>query len=131
MRCIALSEGILEIDGLQVYVVDDNQDSADSLADLLTRMGHSATACYSGITVLELARQAKPDCVLLDIAMRDMDGLELTRTLRTEFGDDIVLIAITGAPEDSPAVRSTFDLVDHYFVKPLDANRLNRILTAD
>lgn len=117
-----------ESKGLQVYVVDDNQDAADSLAALLSLMGHQATACYDGTTALELAREAKPDCVLLDIAMKGMDGLQLTRTLRAEFGDDIVLIAITGAPEDSPQVQSTFDLVDHYFVKPVDPQRLKAIL---
>lgn len=116
-------------EGLQVYVVDDNQDSADSLAELVSRMGHRATACYDGSSLLEMTRQSKPDCVLLDIAMRGMDGLQLTRALRSEYGDDVVLIAITGAPEDSPDVQSTFDLVDHYFVKPVDARRLKNILT--
>jgi len=116
---------------LQIYVVDDNHDAADSLTELLTRMGHRATACYDGAAALALARTAKPDCVLLDIAMKGMDGLQLTRTLREEFGDDVVLIAVTGAPEDSPAVQSTFDLVDHYFVKPLDIARLKNILVTD
>lgn len=114
--------------GLHIYVVDDNRDTADSLAVLLGRMGHEATACYGGAELLEMVAQAKPDCVLLDIAMRGMDGLQLTRELRSRYGDDVVLIAITGAPEDSDAVKSTFHLVDHYFVKPLDVQRLQTIL---
>lgn len=118
-------------DGLQVYVVDDNEDSADSLALLLSCMGHRTTAFYDATSMLALARQSKPDCVLLDIAMKDMDGLQLTRHLRAEFGDDIVLIAVTGAPEDSPAVQSTFGLVDHYFVKPVDFKKLQNILSID
>lgn len=114
---------------LQIYIVDDDRDSADSLADLLTRMGHRATGCYDASTLLELTRHDKPDCVLLDIAMKGMDGFELTRRLRTEYGDDIVLIAVTGAPPDSASVQSTFELVDHYFVKPVDLQKLTNILT--
>jgi len=115
--------------GLHVYIVDDDRDSANSLADLLTRLGHRATGCYDGDTLLELTRRDKPDCVLLDIAMKGMDGFELTQRLRNEYGDDIVLIAVTGAPPDSPAVQSTFDLVDHYFVKPVDIRKLTEILS--
>lgn len=119
----------MDTKSLQIYIVDDDRDSADSLADLLTRLGHNAAGCYDASTLLELTRSEKPDCVLLDIAMKGMDGLELTQKLRTEYGDDIVLIAVTGAPPDSPAVQSTFELVDHYFVKPLDIQKLQEILS--
>lgn len=119
----------MDTQSLQIYVVDDDRDSANSLADLLTRLGHRATGCYDGQTLLELTRRDKPDCVLLDIAMKGMDGFELTRKLRTEYGDDIVLIAVTGAAPDSPSVQSTFELVDHYFVKPVDIQKLTNILT--
>lgn len=119
----------MEAPSLQIYVVDDDRDSANSLADLLTRLGHRAIGCYDGNTLLELTRRDKPDCVLLDIAMKGMDGLELTRKLRGEYGDDIVLIAVTGAAPDNPSVQSTFELVDHYFVKPVDVQKLKEILT--
>ena len=119
----------METHSLQIYVVDDDRDSANSLAELLNKLGHHATGCYDGATLLELAHRDKPDCVLLDIAMKGMDGFELTRTLRNEYGDDIVLIAVTGAPPDSPSVQSTFELVDHYFVKPVDIKKLTNILT--
>jgi len=122
-------EDKVDAQSLQIYVVDDDRDSANSLAELLIRLGHKATGCYDGSTLLELTRQGKPDCVLLDIAMKGMDGFELTRRLRTEYGDDIVLIAVTGAPPDSPSVQSTFELVDHYFVKPVDIEKLTNILT--
>ena len=119
----------MDAQSLQIYIVDDDRDSANSLAELLSRLGHRATGCYDATTLLELTRRDKPDCVLLDIAMKGMDGFELTQRLRTEYGDDIVLIAVTGAPPDSPSVQSTFELVDHYFVKPVDIRKLTNILT--
>ena len=119
----------MDANALQIYIVDDDRDSANSLAELLNRLGHHATGCYDAGTLLELTRNNKPDCVLLDIAMKGMDGFELTQQLRNEYGDDIVLIAVTGAPPDSPAVQSTFELVDHYFVKPVDLRKLTSILT--
>ncbi|SFM58676.1 response regulator [Variovorax sp. OV329] len=116
------------MDSLDIYVVDDNRDAADSLAELLAHMGHRARPFYDAGDLLEMAGRSKPDCVLLDVAMDGMDGLELTRLLRARFGDDVVLIAITGVPEGSAAVKSTFRLVDHYFSKPVDVYKLEAIL---
>lgn len=110
-----------------VYVVDDCKDASDSLAALLQIMGHEALACYSAEDALEKIGQAKPDCVMLDIAMAGMDGLELARRLREQFGDDIVLVAITGAPKDDPLVQATFVTVDHYFEKPVTLEQVQRL----
>ena len=76
---------------------------------------------------LEKIGEAKPDCVMLDIAMAGMDGLELARRLREQFGDDIVLVAITGAPKDDPLVQATFVTVDHYFEKPVTLEQVQRL----
>ncbi len=116
---------------LRVYVVDDNTDSADSLAALVGMLGHQASACYSAAELLALVGQTPPDCVLLDIAMTGMDGLELARLLRQQFGDDVILVAVTGAPERNPVVEKTFEIVDHYFVKPVDTVQLKRLLSGD
>ncbi|RYG07929.1 MAG: response regulator, partial [Burkholderiales bacterium] len=102
-----------DVERLTVYVVDDVRDAADSLATLLGILGHRAVACYSGEQLLELVHAEQPDCVMLDIAMAGMDGLEVTNRLRARFGDDIVLVAITGTPGDDPAVQATFVAVDH------------------
>jgi len=117
-------------EGLEVYVVDDSRDAADSLAALLSRMGHRASACYGGQDALALIRQARPDCVFLDIGMSGMDGLALARALREEFGDDIVLVAVTGEPKDSPRVAGTFEIVDHWFEKPVGLDELRSVLIA-
>lgn len=112
---------------MTIYVVDDCKDTSDSLATLLSMLGHRAVACYSAEGALTLVQEAKPDCVMLDIAMAGMDGLELTNRLRTQFGDDIVLVAITGEPHDDPLVRATFVAVDHYFEKPVTLDQIQKL----
>lgn len=112
---------------MTVYVVDDCKDAADSLAVLLSLMGHNASACYSAEQALELVQAEKPDCVMLDIAMTGMDGLGLVRCLREQFGDDVVLVAVTGSPSDDPRVQATFVEVDHYFEKPVTLEQVRKL----
>lgn len=112
---------------MTVYVVDDCKDAADSLATLLQVMGHRSRACYSAPAALGLVEAEQPDCVVLDIAMSGMDGLELAQQLRSRFGDDIVLVAITGSPVDDPLVQATFLTVDHYFEKPVTLEQIQKL----
>lgn len=110
-----------------VYVVDDSKDAADSLVSLLEMMGLSAQACYSAEQAMELVNLKQPDCVILDIKMIGMHGLEFAQQLRARFCDDIVLVAVTGTPKDDPLVQATFDTVDHYFEKPISLAQIKKI----
>lgn len=118
------------LERMTVYVVDDCKDASDSLATLLGVMGHRSVACYSAEEALKLVHAEKPDCVMLDITMSGMDGLELAKRIRAQFGDDIVLIAITGSPRDDPLVEATFVAVDHYFEKPVTLEQIQRLFPA-
>lgn len=115
---------------LKVCVVDDSRDAADSLALLLNSLGHRAFACYGGLEALAHIAAQQPDCVMLDIAMDGMDGLQLARAIRRNFGDSIVLVAITGTPVDDPRVRQTFETVDHYFEKPVTLQQIQKLLSS-
>ena len=66
--------------------------------------------------------------MLLDIHMPGIDGCDLAQRLRERYGDDIVLIAVTGYDETSERVAQTFARVDHYFKKPIDFKILHKIL---
>jgi DNA-binding response OmpR family regulator len=57
-----------------------------------------------------------------------MDGLELSQELRQRYGDDIVLIAVTGREKDDERVSGTFASVDHYLQKPVDPDVLKKLL---
>ena len=60
--------------------------------------------------------------------MPDVDGLDLARQLRADCGDDIVLIAISGAGVEDDRAAQTFAIVDHHFAKPVNVADLERIL---
>ncbi len=113
---------------LRIAVVDDQPDNASTLAVLLDLHGMNARTAANGLEAIALVGNFKPDCVLFDIGMPHMDGLELAKRLRATTGDDIVLIAMTGLEPDDLRVIDTFNLVDHYFKKPFELQDLLRVL---
>ena len=115
-------------DDVRVLVVDDVVDAAEVLAETLALSGYKVWIATDGAAALALVEAHQPHCVLLDIGMPGMDGNELTRTLRTRYGDDIVLIAVTGREHDDARVVDTFARVDHYLQKPVDPNLLRKLL---
>ena len=115
-------------DDVRVVVVDDFIDAAEALAETLMISGYKVWVATDGAGALALIETHQPHCVLLDIGMPGMDGNELTRTLRTRYGDDIVLIAVTGREHDDERVSDTFARVDHYLQKPVDPDQLRKLL---
>ncbi|MBN9409480.1 MAG: response regulator [Burkholderiales bacterium] len=113
---------------MTVLVVDDSVASAQALAMALEMDGYVAHVAFTGQSALAEASTHRPDCVLLDFGLDDMDGLQLARTLRERHGDDVVMIMITGWDTTQERVGEAAALVDHHFTKPLDLNRLRRIL---
>jgi CheY-like chemotaxis protein len=115
-------------DDVRVVVVDDVVDAAEALAAALEISGYKVWIATGGSQALELVERHRPHCVLLDVGMPEMDGFELTRQLRDRYGDDIVLIAVTGREKDDERVSGTFARVDHYLRKPVDPDVLKKLL---
>ena len=115
-------------DAVRVLVVDDDRDGADMLAELLRMNGYVVDVAYGGLEALSQVEARQPHCVLLDVGMPGMDGGELTRRLRERYGDDIVLVAITGRASDDTRVAPTFAMVDHYLQKPVEPAKLRKLL---
>ncbi|HEU4457783.1 MAG TPA: response regulator [Methylibium sp.] len=112
----------------RILVVDDNEDAAMLLAALLRAHGYEVDwSCDSAQALLQ-AEQAAPVCVLLDVQMPGLNGLELARTLRQRLGTGIVLIAVSGLPPSDTLAAQTFDAVDYYLQKPIDVDKLTSIL---
>ena len=109
---------------VRVVVVDDHVDSARSLAALLTHNGYCVETAHDGVRAWALIEQFQPLCVLFDIKMPGIDGAELSKRLRARYGNDLVLIAITGAPADDRQVAETFARVDYYLHKPVNLAKL-------
>jgi two-component system CheB/CheR fusion protein len=113
----------------RILIVDDNRDSARSLATLQTRRGHVTNTAFTGPDAVSAASEFLPEVVLLDIGLPGMDGFEVARKLRAIPAlKRAFLIAMSGygSPEDrSEACAAGFD---EYIVKPVDPNRLRNLL---
>jgi signal transduction histidine kinase len=114
----------------RILIVDDNQDSADTLATLLQLEGHETERAYSAREALKRARTFKPEVVLLDIGLPEVNGYDVARSLR-QIPDlhQTQIIAVTGygQPEDrARAMEAGFDV---HLVKPLTLSILSRALS--
>ena len=114
---------------LRILIVDDNEDSAESLALLMRLTGHEVRTAYEGLSALAEARTFMPEVVLLDIGLPGMDGFQVARRLRQEPGGDrVMLLALTGYGQDEDRRRSREAGFDHHLVKPIDLERLQEVL---
>jgi PAS domain S-box-containing protein len=114
----------------RVLIVDDNLDTADSIAMLLERSGHEVTVAYSAEKALEVAAEFQPEVVLLDIGLPEMDGYEVARRLRRDSRlKGMKLIALTGYGQDSDLQRAKEAGFDHHLVKPAGLDKIEELLT--
>jgi signal transduction histidine kinase/ActR/RegA family two-component response regulator len=115
----------------RILVVDDNQDAADSLALVLRLMGHEVHVCHDGAGALAATREFRPEVVLLDIGLPEMDGYEVARRLRAAPElNDMLLVAITGYGQEQDLRRSREVGFDHHLVKPVDPAMLAALFAA-
>lgn len=113
----------------RVLIIDDNQDAADTLADLVGLWGYEACVAYNGPSALDVARDHRPDFVILDIGMPAMDGFEVARRLRALPGfGGVVLTALTGYGQNNDRSRATDAGFDHHLTKPVDPEELRKLL---
>ena len=115
--------------GRRVLIVDDNADSADSLAMLLQLGGHEAHTAYDGLQALELASRLQPEVLLLDLGLPGLDGCELCRRIRQQpWAARSLLIAVTGWGQAADKQRSQDAGFDGHLVKPVDLPALEKLL---
>jgi PAS domain S-box-containing protein len=115
----------------RVLVVDDNRDSADSLARMLELAGHEVHTAYDGEQALRIAAEVQPDIALLDIGMPRVDGYEACRRMRKEtWGERMLLIAITGWGQEADRRRTVEAGFDHHLVKPVYPATLMELLAS-
>jgi len=113
----------------RVLVVDDNLDSADSLAMLMRLTGNKTYMAHDGVEAVEAVEKYRPEVVLLDIGLPGMDGHEVCRRVREQpWGKDIVVIALTGWGQEDDRRRSEEAGFDGHLVKPVDYDKLLELL---
>jgi PAS domain S-box-containing protein len=113
----------------RVLIVDDNLDSADSLAMLLEITGNKTFQAHDGVEALEAVDHYRPEVMLLDIGLPKLDGHEVCRRVREQpWGKDIVIIALTGWGQDDDRRKSEEAGFNGHLVKPVDYDALLELL---
>jgi PAS domain S-box-containing protein len=113
----------------RILVVDDNKDSAISLAMMLRIMGNETLTAHDGLEALDLAAVFKPHVVLLDIGMPKLNGYDTARRIRGQtWGKGMVLVAVTGWGQDEDKRQALEAGFDHHLVKPVDPAALEELL---
>jgi two-component system CheB/CheR fusion protein len=112
-------------------VVDDNVDSAESLAELLSLNGHEVRTSHDGADALRAAQAQRPDVILLDIGLPQLDGYEVARRLRRlpDF-QAVTLIAMTGYGQEEDRSRARDAGFDHHLVKPVGFEDIAGLLSS-
>ncbi len=114
---------------LRVLVVDDNMDTANGMVTLLGLSGHDVRVAYNGEDGLKIAREHRPEVMLLDIGLPGMNGYELASTLRQEeWSKDSVMIAVSGYSEVQARASSKKAGFHHHLVKPINFDTLLALL---
>jgi len=116
----------------RVLVADDNRDSADSLATMLSLMGHDARAAYDGPDAIQEAASYRPDFIVLDVGMPTLDGYEAARRIRSEpWSNGVVLVALTGWGQEEDRARARNAGFDFHLTKPANPEALAKLLAGD
>jgi CheY-like chemotaxis protein len=114
---------------LRVLVVDDSNDVADTCCMVIELSGHEVRSAYTGSRALEIAEVFRPQVILSDIGLPDIDGYELAQRLRaTQWGRAAVLVAITGWGEEGRKGRSLEAGFSHHLTKPIDPRTIELLL---
>jgi signal transduction histidine kinase len=115
----------------RILVVDDERLSVVSWERLLRMEGHEVRTAHDGLAGVEVAEAFRPDVVLLDIGLPQLDGYEVARAIRQQpWGQGVVLIALTGWGQEADRHRSTAAGFDHHLVKPVDPSALVHLLAS-
>jgi signal transduction histidine kinase/CheY-like chemotaxis protein len=114
---------------MSILIAEDNRDTADALALYLQLSGNTARVAYSAAEALVIANEWRPEVVLSDIGLPDMDGYALIRAMRgLDCLANTTFVAITGYASDSDKIAAIEAGFDAHMTKPVDATTLEEFL---
>ena len=116
---------------LKVLIVDDNRDGADALGLLVEALGNQVHVTYGGAQALDVAAAFRPDLILVDLVMPDMDGFDLVTRFRKipDFAHTKV-VAITGQKDDEYKALASKVGCDDIVVKPAALDDIKAVLAS-
>jgi len=118
----------LDDERIHIIVVDDDQDTRESLGDWLTSEGYSVDLAATAGQALALAEADPPVCMLLDLGLPDLDGSVLAALLRRRYGQDLVLLAVTGRDPDEAKPLADKVGIELVLLKPVRDEDLRKVL---
>ena len=107
-----------------ILIVDDEQEFVELVQYRLASLGCEFIAAYNGVQALSLARQLKPDLILLDILLPDLDGLSVCEILRRQPATKAIPVIFMSALSGDVTKRTAAMHAQDFFIKPLDLPRL-------
>jgi PAS domain S-box-containing protein len=115
----------------RVLVVDDNLDAADSIGKLLKLFGHEVRCVYDGLAALAAVKDYRPEVVVLDIGLPEMDGYEVAKRMRSMPQlQNTRIVAVTGYGQEEDRRRSRDAGFDQHLTKPVDPEVLQSFVVA-
>ena len=113
----------------RILIADDNKDAAQSTGMMLRMSGNEVRIVHNGLQAVEEAAVFRPDIILLDIGMPQINGYEAARRIRQQrWGKDMVLVALTGWGQEDDKQRATAAGFDQHFTKPVNPTDLEQLL---
>jgi CheY-like chemotaxis protein len=113
----------------RILIVDDNRDAATSLAMLLKLIGNETHTAFDGLDAVEAAANLRPEVVLLDIGLPNLNGYEVCRRLRGQpGGKGMLVVALTGWGQEEDRQKCRDAGFDSHLVKPVELPALTKLL---
>ncbi|MDB5947531.1 MAG: putative histidine kinase, hybrid, partial [Ramlibacter sp.] len=114
----------------RILVVDDNVDAATTVAELLEMFGNDVTVAHDGASAVDRTVEFRPDVVLLDIGLPDINGYEVARRIRRLEGvRQPLLVALTGWGQQADKMLASSAGFDQHWTKPVDTLKLKELST--
>ena len=110
----------------RILIVDDEGDFIELVKFRLANLGCEFLVAADGVHALSQAREGKPDLILLDILLPDLDGLSVCEILRRQPNTKKIPIIFMSALSSEVTKRTAAMHADDFFTKPLDLNRLEK-----
>ncbi|HEX5648468.1 MAG TPA: response regulator [Steroidobacteraceae bacterium] len=106
---------------LRILVVEDHRDGAETIAELLSHLGHVVRMVHDGGAAVLAAEEFRPELVLLDIGLPTLSGYEVCRRIRSQpWGKDVTIVAMTGWGDAEAQRKARAAGFDRHLVKPVD-----------
>jgi PAS domain S-box-containing protein len=125
------AEVVAAIPKLRVLVADDNRDTTESLALMLTMKGHDVRTAFDGEEAFQAAESFRPDVALLDVGMPKASGHTVAQRIRgASWGGRMILVAQTGWGHEDDRRKTIQAGFDHHLVKPVSPEALANLLAS-